>query len=148
MSQGLLMGKGHDAMGILRKNPENQKKTIGSEVAYAFDQFRLASPILFALVDRARQEIIIQLSAAGGSGMNVTDLAQDSGLSRPAISHHLKVLKDAGIVSTQKMGTQVFYRLDLKNKSFRLEGLVKALQIIIDQATKYNEQTKETVKAE
>ena len=131
-------------MGILRKKNDEQKTSIGQEVSYAFSQFRLASPILFALIDQARQEIIIQLSNAGEVGMNVTDLASDSGLSRPAISHHLKVLKDAGIVSTRKAGTQVFYRLDLKEKAIRLQGLVKALQIIIDQAAKFTEKTGES----
>ncbi len=115
------------------------KTTIGKEVAYAFSQFRLASPILFALIDQARQDIVIQLAAVGDEGINVSDLAQDSALSRPAISHHLKVLKDAGIVSTRKAGTQVFYRLDLKEKAIGLQGLVKALQIIINQAIKFTE---------
>lgn len=128
-------------MGILKDMDEEKKTlaTIGQEVAYAFSQFRLASPILFALIDQARQEIIIQLSKAGEPGMNVTEIATDSGLSRPAISHHLKVLKDAGIVSTRKAGTQVFYRLDLKEKATRLQGLAKALQIITDQAIRYTE---------
>lgn len=116
-----------------------REKTMMRDVMGAFEQFKLAGPILFALVDEARQKLIVQLSGAGQTGMNVSDLASDSGLSRPAISHHLKVLKDAGLVSTRKSGTQVFYRLDLSEKTARLEGMIKALTILLEQARKFEE---------
>ena len=44
--------------------------------------------------------------------MNVGEITSQFRLSRPAISHHLKVLKDAGIVKSQKTGQEVHYRLD------------------------------------
>lgn len=114
------------------KRKKNQSTM--SEVSNAFEQFRLAGPILFALVDRARQDLVVQLAGAGDKGVNVTTLAEDSHLSRPAISHHLKVLKDAGIVSTHKEGTQIFYKLDIKDKAVKLKNLTKALETLIRQA--------------
>ena len=39
-------------------------------------------------------------------------LSRQFRISRPAISHHLKVLKDAGIVRSEKIGQEIYYRLD------------------------------------
>ena len=44
--------------------------------------------------------------------MNVGEITTQFRVSRPAISHHLKVLKDAGIARSEKIGQEVFYRLD------------------------------------
>ena len=41
------------------------------------------------------------------------NLSAKSRLSRPAISHHLKVLKDSGLIEPEKVGTQIFYRIDM-----------------------------------
>jgi DNA-binding transcriptional ArsR family regulator len=42
----------------------------------------------------------------------VIDLANSLPLSRPAVSQHLKVLKDAGLVAEQAVGTRRIYRLN------------------------------------
>ncbi len=56
---------------------------------------------------------IIFLLGKGGP-MNVNDIAAQFHISRPAISHHLKVLKDAGIVRGEKTGQEVYYQLERK----------------------------------
>ena len=59
--------------------------------------------------------------------LNVGQIAaQFQNLSRPAISHHLKVLKDAGVLTSEKIGQEVFYRI---NKSY----LIHELRTIADQ---------------
>jgi DNA-binding transcriptional ArsR family regulator len=50
------------------------------------------------------------LLAAGP--MSVGDLAVQLPVTRPAVSQHLKVLKDAGLVREEAVGTRRFYRLD------------------------------------
>lgn len=51
------------------------------------------SQFLAAIGDEKRQAIIIRLLAKyKGTGLQVTDLIEEIGLSRPAISHHLKIL--------------------------------------------------------
>lgn len=75
--------------------------TIGSE-----DDKRL----LDGVRDPIRMEIIFLL--AKGKPMNVGEITTLFRVSRPAISHHLKVLKDAGIVGSEKIGQEVFYHLD------------------------------------
>jgi ArsR family transcriptional regulator, arsenate/arsenite/antimonite-responsive transcriptional repressor len=68
------------------------------------------SELLAAVGDPARLDIIFLLGETGR--MNVGDIASRFHLSRPAISHHLKVLKTSGVVTAQKVGQEVFYELD------------------------------------
>lgn len=51
------------------------------------------------------------LALAAGP-MSVGDLAAQLPVTRPAVSQHLKVLKEAGLVSEQALGTRRIYRLD------------------------------------
>ena len=68
------------------------------------------SRLLDAVRDSARMDIILLLGK--NRSMNVTEIASHFRISRPAISHHLKVLKDAGIVRSEKTGQEIYYRLD------------------------------------
>lgn len=45
-------------------------------------------------------------------GSRVADIAEKTNLSRPAVSHHMQILKDAGIVKSRKEGTFIYYYLD------------------------------------
>lgn len=62
-----------------------------------------------ALGAPARQKIILVLSDV--EEMNVGDLALKVELSRPAISHHLKVLRQADLVTRRRNGTENYYAL-------------------------------------
>ena len=59
--------------------------------------------------------------------MNVTDITARTNLSRPAVSHHLKILKTAGFVDSVKDGTQVYYFITLSESFIRLKELVAKL---------------------
>lgn len=61
------------------------------------------------LGDRSRREIV-SLLADGPRA--VVDLADELPISRPAVSQHLRVLKDAGLVHDEVVGTRRMYRLD------------------------------------
>lgn len=70
------------------------------------------SGLLIALGDEKRQAIIIKLlEEKDCSGLQVSQLIEATDLSRPAVSHHLKVLKDAKIVDFHSKGTRNFYYL-------------------------------------
>ena len=84
-------------------------------------------PIFQALADSERLLILLKLFYAGPNGKNVTELSGKTRLSRPAVSHHLKVLKAAGIINSRKDGTQVYYSLDAKDKIAKIENLVNVL---------------------
>ena len=62
-----------------------------------------------ALADRTRRSIVERLAHGP---LAVGELARDLPVSRPAVSQHLKVLKDAGLVSEEASGTRRIYRLD------------------------------------
>lgn len=65
--------------------------------------------VLIALGDRTRQDIVVALSR---ERLNVSQLAERFPLSRPAISHQLKVLADAGLLVQERHGRERVYRLD------------------------------------
>jgi DNA-binding transcriptional ArsR family regulator len=62
-----------------------------------------------ALGDRTRRAIVASLAEAPRS---VGELAAGLPVSRPAVSQHLKVLKDAGLVIERAVGTRRIYRLN------------------------------------
>ena len=84
-------------------------------------------PIFQALADSERLLILLKLFYAGSAGKNVTELSGKTRLSRPAVSHHLKVLKAARIIDSRKDGTQVYYSLNAKEKIVKIESLVNGL---------------------
>lgn len=53
---------------------------------------------------------LFSLIAAAGEACAACDLVEDLGVSQPTVSHHLKVLRDAGLVSSEKRGRWVYYR--------------------------------------
>ena len=71
-------------------------------MAYRFDVWAL-------LGDASRRAIIARLSQ---SPCSVAELADDMPISRPAVSQHLKVLREAGIVHDEPQGRQRVYSID------------------------------------
>ncbi len=66
---------------------------------------------LKALADPARLRLLSMLLAAEGCEACTCDLTGPLGLSQPTVSHHLKVLYEAGLVDREKRGTWVWYRV-------------------------------------
>jgi DNA-binding transcriptional ArsR family regulator len=62
-----------------------------------------------ALGDGTRRTIVLMLAAGP---MSVGDIASQLPITRPAVSQHLKVLKEVGLVSEEAVGTRRIYRLD------------------------------------
>ncbi|MEI7548462.1 MAG: metalloregulator ArsR/SmtB family transcription factor [Actinomycetota bacterium] len=76
-----------------------------------------------ALADPVRLHLLSLITAAGPNGACVCDLVQPSGRSQPTVSHHLKVLREAGLVVSEKRGTWAWYRVQQQ----RLSALKSAL---------------------
>lgn len=89
--------------------------------------FHDCMPLFIALGDEMRLNIIEVLSHAVQSGnrdgLNVNEITRQLGLSRPAISHHLKILKNSGLVKVRESGTSNFYQLTLRECTQRLMKL-------------------------
>jgi ArsR family transcriptional regulator len=65
--------------------------------------------LLAALADPARLGILREL--AGSSEVCACDLTDCCDLSQPTVSHHLKVLREAGAVVAERRGTNIVYRV-------------------------------------
>ena len=82
---------------------------------------------LVALADPTRRAVIERLRAGR---MSVSDIAAELPVSRPAVSQHLKVLKEAGLVRDEADGTRRLYELDKRG----IEELREWLDLFWDDA--------------
>ena len=64
-----------------------------------------------ALGDPVRLRLMSLIGAHQGGEVCVCDLTAAFNLTQPTISHHLKVLREAGIIDSERRGTWVYYRL-------------------------------------
>ncbi len=62
-----------------------------------------------ALSDPVRLRLVSLLATSPGGAVCVCDLVEPVGKSQPTVSHHLKVLREAGLVTSEKRGTNVWY---------------------------------------
>ena len=75
------------------------------------DAERLAG-VLKALAEPSRLRLVSMIAANAATGATcVCDLIEPVGLSQPTVSHHLKVLVDAGIFTREQRGRWAYYRL-------------------------------------
>jgi ArsR family transcriptional regulator, arsenate/arsenite/antimonite-responsive transcriptional repressor len=84
-------------------------------------EWRTISRAFSALGDEHRQRILLTFEP--GERLNVGQIVAVATLSRSAVSHHLKLLKEAGVLDSEKVGKEVFYWV---NKPF-LEGSLEAV---------------------
>lgn len=75
-------------------------------------EFKACRKILTALGDDTRQHLLCIMLQCECGGSRVIDIAEQTNLSRPAVSHHMQILKDAGVVKSRKKGTCIYYYLD------------------------------------
>ena len=80
--------------------------------------------LLAALADPTRMEIMREL--AGQPEVCACDFTSCCDVSQPTVSHHLKVLRDAGAVTSERRGNWVFYRI-APNLTERLGGIAQGL---------------------
>lgn len=64
-----------------------------------------------ALADPIRLRLLSHIAASGGEEVCACDLTEVAGRSQPTVSHHMKILVDAGLVDREKRGLWVWYRL-------------------------------------
>src|SRR5579864_7595356 len=67
--------------------------------------------VLKALADPVRLRLVSIVAAHDGGEACVCDLTEPFGLTQPTISHHLKILVDAGIFTRDKRGVWAYYAL-------------------------------------
>lgn len=91
--------------------------------------WRTISRAFTALGDEHRQRILLTFQR--GERLNVGQIVGVSTLSRSAVSHHLKLLREAGVLESAKSGKEVYYWV---NKRFLEESLHAVLAYIHEKA--------------
>jgi ArsR family transcriptional regulator len=74
-------------------------------------QAEQVAPLLKALAEPVRLRLMSLIASHPGGEACVCDLNEAFELSQPTISHHLKVLHEAGLLDRQKRGVWVYYRV-------------------------------------
>jgi ArsR family transcriptional regulator, arsenate/arsenite/antimonite-responsive transcriptional repressor len=82
-----------------------------------------------ALGDPVRVRIVSMLAAAPDGAACGCDLEAPLGLSQPTVSHHLKILREAGLVEGTKQGRWVFYRVN-PNRLEEMRDLLRQRVIV------------------
>jgi len=86
-------------------------------------EWRDVSDLFVALGDEQRQRILLTFEP--GEKLNVTQIVSASDLSRTAVSHHLKILRQAGALESEKIGKEVYFWIAKDN-------IVGLLQRVLD----------------
>lgn len=94
------------------------------EVRSLGEHLAVSRNLLLALADPMRQDLV-QLLAR--SELNVGEIAERVTLSRPTVSHHLNLLRRAGLVRVRKHGREMYYRLNKEPIAATLKGLLDSL---------------------
>lgn len=105
------------------------------------EDFISSSKVLQAVGDETRQNIILALMESPCNvGMRVGEITAKTHLSRPAVSHHLKILKEARIVNMRKEKTMNFYSINVHDG---LQDLIQLSDHIKDYSANITLNTKE-----
>jgi ArsR family transcriptional regulator len=86
------------------------------------DASRLAET-LKALADPARLRILSMISASASGQVCACELTEPLGLAQPTVSHHLKVLNEAGLLDREQRGRWAYYRISPEALSRLREAL-------------------------
>ena len=92
------------------------------------ENFEASSKLLVAIGDETRQHLILEMMKMGNcSGVRVGEITEKTNLSRPAVSHHLQIMKNARLIKVRKEGTMNFYYFDPDVEAW--EQLTATLQL-------------------
>ncbi len=91
------------------------------------------APALKALADPVRLRLLSEIAAHPGGEACVCDISGPFDLSQPTISHHLRVLREAGLVSSERRATWVYYRVNTVALQ-ELSGMLGCLATVLGEA--------------
>lgn len=103
------------------------------EIRRLAKEFENCQKILLALGDENRQHLMLEMMRMEHcGGVRVGMITEKTNLSRPAVSHHIQILKDAGILKMRREGTKNYYYFDADMDSLNqlLQMLEHAKQVM------------------
>jgi ArsR family transcriptional regulator len=74
-------------------------------------QAELLAGSFAALADPIRLRLLSYIASSAADEVCACELVEPSGRSQPTVSHHMKILVDAGLIEREKRGLWVWYRL-------------------------------------
>jgi DNA-binding transcriptional ArsR family regulator len=92
-------------------------------------EWRAMAKVFVALGDAHRQRILLLFER--GERLTVGQIAEVASLSRPAVSHHLKILRDAGVLAAERSGREVHLRV---NRTVLEQTLAAVLEYVRNEA--------------
>jgi DNA-binding transcriptional ArsR family regulator len=81
------------------------------------------SKVCVALGDAHRQRILLLFEP--GERLSMRQILGTSPLSRTAVSHHLRVMREAGVLASEKIGKEMFYRIDTRHVRDQLAAVIE-----------------------
>jgi DNA-binding transcriptional ArsR family regulator len=91
------------------------------------EPWRNISKVFTALGDEHRQRILLTFEK--GERLNVGQLVSVSTLSRSAVSHHLKILREAGVLDSRKEGKEVYFWVNTQNLNESISVLLEYIKV-------------------
>ena len=92
------------------------------------------SQTLISISDENRQRILLVLmDYCDKGGIRVEDIAKKINLLRPAVSHHLKILKDEEIISIRKDGAKNYYYISGCTKILKIKNLLDNIELLVNE---------------
>lgn len=83
------------------------------------EEFRRLQGLFAALGDETRQMVFLTLLESEQIGLRVGALTERTHLSRPAVSHHLRILREAGVVCVHRAGRRNYYYPNADTEQWR-----------------------------
>lgn len=97
-----------------------------SDISTLAESFKNCRKTLIALGDENRQHLMLEMMQMEKCmGARVGEITEKTNLSRPAVSHHLQILKDAGLINMRRDGTKNYYYFD--PESHAIDDLINML---------------------
>lgn len=105
------------------------------EIKELAEEFEACKKILIAFGDENRQHLILEMMKMGQcGGVRVGAITEKTHLSRPAVSHHIQILKDVDILKMRREGTKNYYYFDADTEAMnRLIHMLNHAKEIMEQ---------------
>ncbi|MFR0986968.1 MAG: ArsR/SmtB family transcription factor [Frisingicoccus sp.] len=105
------------------------------EINRLAEEFESCQKILLALGDENRQHLMLEMMwMEHCGGTRVGAIAEKTNLSRPTVSHHIQILKEAGILKMRREGTKNYYYFDADLEAMnRLIHMLEHARSIMEQ---------------
>lgn len=96
------------------------------EVIEIPEEWKNISDLFVSIGDEQRQRIL--LSFDRGERLNILQIAENSKLSRTAVTHHLKLLQKCNALQSEKVGKEVFFWVNKKQMIQSIENVLSYIK--------------------